>query len=114
VAVGRGTVRLHCTYGERTYSILLTNVLHIPAARSNLVSGVCLDKAGVTSTLGNGCVTLSLRGAPIVSGTIHNDMYRLNLSIVRPKPTTTRPIIPSTFAPHVAAASSRSADFYTA
>ena len=84
VAVSCGSVRLRCNYGGRTYSILLTNVLHIPAARSNLISGVRLDKAGVTSTLGNGTVTLSLHGSPIISGHIQNDMYRLNLSIVRP------------------------------
>jgi hypothetical protein len=114
VAVGRGAVRLRCTHGDCTYSILLTNMLHIPAARSNLVSGVCLDKAGVTSTLGDRCITLSLHSAPIVSGAIHNDMYRLNLSIVRPTNKTTSSTKPSTFPPHVAAASSRSADFYTA
>jgi hypothetical protein len=84
VAVGCSSVRLRCNYGGRTYSILLTNILHISAARSNLISGVCLDKAGVTSTLGNGTVTLSLHGSPIISGNIQNNMYRLNLSIVRP------------------------------
>ena len=40
IAIGRGTVRLWCTYGGCESSILLTNVLHILAARSNLISGV--------------------------------------------------------------------------
>jgi hypothetical protein len=114
VAVGCGSVRLRCNYGGRTYSILLTNVLHIPAARSNLISGVRLDKAGVTSTLGNGTVTLSLHGSPIISGNIQNDMYRLNLSIVRPAfVARKRGPSPST-APQASSTISQNPDFYIA
>jgi hypothetical protein len=65
-AIGLGTVRLRCKYGDRTSSILLTNVLHIPAARSNLVSGVRLDNAGVSTTLQNGTVVLSARAPHVV------------------------------------------------
>lgn len=75
VAVGRGTVRLEGKYGANTSPILLRNALHIPAARSNLISGIQLDKAGVTSTLGHNTITLSTKNKPIVSGTIVNDMY---------------------------------------
>jgi hypothetical protein len=87
LAVGRGTVRLEGHYLEQTSPILLTNVLHIPAARSNLISGVQLDKAGVTSTLGNNSIVLSIHGNIIVNGTLYNDMYRLNLHIVSPHST---------------------------
>jgi hypothetical protein len=110
-AIGLGTVRLRCKYGDRTSSILLTNVLHIPAARSNLVSGMCLDNAGVSTTLENGTVVLSARGSPIVDGAIHDDMYCLNLSIVRPSPRPTQPSLSSVSTLHAA---TQNADFYTA
>ena len=59
-------------------------MLHIPAARSNLISGLQLDKAGVISTLGNNTIFLSTNNQIIVTGTVINDMYRLNLNIIRP------------------------------
>jgi hypothetical protein len=85
VAVGKGSVRLKGFYGSSCSPILLHNVLHIPAARSNLISGVQLDKAGVVSTLGNNSICLSVNGQQIVSGHIINDMYRLDLQVVFPK-----------------------------
>jgi hypothetical protein len=51
---------------------------------SNLISGVQLDKVGVTAILGGGTATLSLRGQKVIKGAIHNNMFRLNISIVRP------------------------------
>ena len=84
LAIGRGTVRLESQHSHPKHSILLHNVLHIPAARSNLISGVQLDKAGVISTLGNKCITLSVNNQIIVRGTITNDMYRLDINIVTP------------------------------
>ena len=83
----------------------------IPAARSNLVSGVRLDNAGVSTTLENGTVVLSARGSPIVDGAIHDDMYRLNLSIVRPSPRPTQLSLPSVSTLHAA---TQNAGFYTA
>ena len=59
-AVGRGDVRVEDRYGDEETTILLCDVLHVPRARSNLISGVQLDKAGVIATLGGGHVTLSL------------------------------------------------------
>jgi hypothetical protein len=84
VAIGRGTVRLEGQHNGKKCLILLNNVLHIPAARTNLISGIQLDKAGVTSTLGNKSIFLSSNNQVIVSGSIINDMYRLNLNIVFP------------------------------
>jgi hypothetical protein len=83
-AVGRGTVRVEGCYGGRASIIRLTNVLHIPAARSNLISNQQLDNAGVTSVLGNGLVVLSIRGINIVGGALYNGMYKLNMKIIRP------------------------------
>lgn len=105
VAIGRGNVRLRCTYNDRvTKTIVLTDVLHIPAARSNLVSNVRLDKMGVFATLGDGGITLLFQGSPLVSGSLHHEMYRLNFSIIRP---------PSPRV-HTLSANTLDANFYTA
>jgi hypothetical protein len=87
IAIGKGTVRLKGHYGTHTSSILLKNMLHIPATRSNLISGVQLDKAGVTCTLGNNTIFLSVNDTIVVEGILFNDMYRLNLHIILPKRT---------------------------
>ena len=119
-AIGRGTVRVNGRYGTRVSPIVLHNVLHIPAARSNLISGPQLDLAGVSSLLGDGLATLSIRGENVVGGALHNDMYRLNMSIVRPdrqRPIFSRidPSPPSSrITPIAAAASSDQAGFYIA
>jgi hypothetical protein len=86
VAIGQGSVRLEGRYRNRTCDILLENVLHIPAARSNLISGIQLDKAGVTSALGNNTIFLSANDQIIVDGAITNDMYKLNVRVLPPKP----------------------------
>jgi hypothetical protein len=99
VAIGRGSVRLEGTYGNQQCSITLQNVLHIPAARSNLISGVQLDKAGVISTLGNNIITLSMNKKVLVDGNIINDMYRLNLRVL--SPTSKSPLVPLTLQPSV-------------
>ena len=82
VAIGRGTVRLEGRHEDETCSILLNNVLHIPAARTNLISGIQLDKAGVISTLGNHSIFLSIDNKVIIGGQIINDMYRLNVKVI--------------------------------
>src|SRR5882672_1261403 len=66
--------------------ILLHNIFHIPAARSNLISGIQLDKAGVVSTLGNNSIFLSVNNNTIIIGTISNDMYHLNLTVTKTNP----------------------------
>jgi hypothetical protein len=110
-AVGHGSVRLQSRYGHQTFSILLTDALHIPAARSNLVSGCQLDKAGVTATIGHGLVTLLFRGTNILNGTTQNGMYNLNASIIRASPPLLSRIATS---PVAAALSSAPEGFYTA
>ncbi|TDL16328.1 hypothetical protein BD410DRAFT_844467 [Rickenella mellea] len=83
-AIGRGTIRLQGSYNGRHSMILLENVLHIPAARSNLISGVLLGKSGIITTLGANAVTLSVNGTPVVGGRVINEMYRLDVKIIRP------------------------------
>ena len=79
-------MHLEAWHNNQQHSILLNNVLHIPAAHSNLISGVQLDKAGVVSTLGNNSILLSVNNKVLISGTVVNDMYRLNLTVIRPNP----------------------------
>jgi hypothetical protein len=83
-AVGHGVVRMRGRYGDRVRTIVLTRVLHVPSARVNLISGCQLAKAGVAVTLGNGFVTLAVNGVNIVGGAIYQDLYRLDMTIVRP------------------------------
>jgi hypothetical protein len=86
IAIGRGTIRLESRHNNQRHIILLKDALHIPAARSNLISGIQLDKASVISTLGNNSISLSVKGKTLVIGTVINDMYRLNLKIVPQMP----------------------------
>ena len=86
VAIGRGVIRVEGTYGSHKTPLCLHNVLHIPAACSNLISRIQLDKAGVTATSGNRLATLSVQGVGIVGEAIENDMYHLNLNIIHLQP----------------------------
>jgi hypothetical protein len=84
IAIGWGTIHLKGRYQNNKSSILLTNVLHIPAARTNLISGLQLNKVGVMSMLGNKLIYLSANNKIIVSRTVVNDMYHLDLTITPP------------------------------
>lgn len=81
-AIGRGTVRVKGYCGDRTSTIRLTEVLHVPHTRYNIISGVLLDRAGVTATMGNGCINLSFEGANIADGKIRDDFFCLNMSVI--------------------------------
>jgi hypothetical protein len=111
-AIGSGSVRVHAKYHDRLSSLLLTSALHIPAARSNLISGVELDNAGVIATLGHGRVSLSYSGSNLISGEIHDGMYRLDVAIVPPPPSESAP--PSPIAQVAEEANSSQSDFPTA
>jgi hypothetical protein len=115
VALGQGTVRLQCVFRARTSSILLTNVLHIPAARSNLISTNQLAKGGIVCTMGEKSATLFLNGLPLVSATTHNGMYHLNVTILRPAKPLPIPSLASRISPLVTTASDSSSlpDFCT-
>jgi hypothetical protein len=120
LSMGCGTVCVNGQYGNRVSPIVLHNVLHIPVARSNLISGPQLDIAGVFSLLEDGLATLSIRGENVVGGALHNNMYRLNMFIVCPnrqRPLLSRLDFSSPFSritPLAAAASSDQAGFYIA
>jgi hypothetical protein len=117
-AIGCGTVRVEGHYGTQECTILLKDALHIPAARCNLVSGVQLDKIGITATTGNGLVSLVFRNSNIVGGALEGDMYRLNMTIIRPSRSLSSRVQPQALitriSPMAAAASSDQQGFYTA
>jgi Pol polyprotein len=85
LAIGQGNVHLEGFHNHKKCSILLQNVLHIPTARTNLISGIQLDKSGIVATLGHNTVQLRLKNKVIVSSKIMNDMYQLNMNIIKPQ-----------------------------
>ena len=82
-AVGRGNVHLRAQHGSNSSTLLLTNVLQIPCAHSNLISGTELDRHGVISTLGNHSLTLSIHGTPFLDGFVEHGMIHLNAKPIR-------------------------------
>jgi Pol polyprotein len=86
-AISQGTV---CLKGYHEYDkcfILLQDVLHIPDARINLVSGIQLDKDSVVTTIGHNTIQLYSNNKIIVSRKLVNDMYQLNMRIIKPHKT---------------------------
>jgi hypothetical protein len=78
-AIGIGSIKLVGKHEEKESFITLRNVLHIPAARSNLISQIQLDKVGINAKMGRGRIILEREGKPVVEGWVQSDMYRLNL-----------------------------------
>ena len=117
-AIGCSTICIEGRYGTRTCTILLKHALHIPAACCNLVSGVQLDKIGITATTGNGLVSLAYQNSNIVGGALEGNMYRLNMTIIRPSRASLSQIHPQSLitriSPIAAATSSDQQGFYTA
>ena len=83
-AIGRGSVRLSSHPAYQHSSILLTNALHIPLARSNLISGTQLHDRGVFVTIGNHSLTLSHRDNIFLDGVVEGGMMRLHTKPIRP------------------------------
>jgi hypothetical protein len=114
-AIGRGNVRLQTSHASKTSSIVLADVLHIPRARSNLISGGQFDERGVHTRLGDGKSSFFYRGVPFLDGFLKNRFYHLNIKVVRP---TTLPlsarISPSSTEPTLAVADALQPDFCTA
>lgn len=80
-AVGIGTVHVEAwREGGKRVLYELTNCLHVPSARYNLISQAQLDRAGVEATVGNSKVTLHKQGLILLDGKLStNLMYRLNM-----------------------------------
>ncbi|KAJ6467034.1 hypothetical protein DFH09DRAFT_804682, partial [Mycena vulgaris] len=61
-AVGKGKIVMEITYDGTKHNFSVSNALHIPTARCNLISGSRIDKKGVSTQTGNGKITY-LNGA---------------------------------------------------
>lgn len=82
-AIGKGTVRVKgWVDGEELREYLLTNCLHIPSARYNLISQAQFNHKGIEARVGGGNITQSRGGKRMVTGKLNrDDMYKLNMII---------------------------------
>lgn len=81
VAVGRGKVKLIGKLSSGSViQTIITDALHIPTGRCNLLSQTALDKKGVSSRTGNGLIELIYNGQTIIEGAIKNDLYQLHVT----------------------------------
>ncbi|KAJ7915200.1 hypothetical protein B0H13DRAFT_1559237, partial [Mycena leptocephala] len=53
-AVGKGNIMLKSTYDGVQRNFSVSNALHIPTVRCNLISGSRLDRKGVNTQTGSG------------------------------------------------------------
>lgn len=75
-AVGVGDVHLRADCNGRTSWVKLSDVLHVPSARLNLVSQGCLERRGMESRSANGTMVLSHRGTEIMVGRLQaNNLF---------------------------------------
>lgn len=94
-AIGRGSVRITSHPNYHHSSILLTNVLHIPLARSNLISSGQLGERDVVATLAKRTFALSHRGKTFLDGVVEHGMFRLQTTPIRPSPSLLSRISPT-------------------
>lgn len=79
-APAAGTIRLTSTVDGQTSIFDISEVLHVPTARVNLISGSALDKKGVIAVLGKGKISLARKGKVFAEGKLWKDLYRLNVT----------------------------------
>ena len=74
--IGEGNVVQRYAIDDRQQEITFTRALHTPTLNANLISVGALDKAGLSTTFGNGKgVTRKPDGTVILAGTNVNGMY---------------------------------------
>ena len=113
-AVGVGDVYLRSICQGATKNLKLSNVLHVPTSRLNLVSQGCLERREISCKTSNGNITLFTQdGTSIIEGSLTDDnLYQLRLEpIARPN---ADPISACQGEPIISAATGKSQDFYTA
>ena len=83
VIKGRGTIDLESEYGGQQYVLRLTDVLHIPSNRNNLLSLGRWDDAGGTYRSDAGVLKLAVKtGTVIATGRkIHNHLYKMMVRV---------------------------------
>lgn len=84
-AVGIGAVHVEAWRdGGNKVLYELTNCIHVPSARYNLISQAQLDRAGAAAVVGNGKITIHQQGLILLDGRLgSNLMYKLNMWPVR-------------------------------
>jgi len=84
-AVGKGRIVLKSTYDSMTRNFSVSNVLHIPTARCNLICGTQLDQRGVNTETGNGKITyFNAANVPFATGSIMKDLYKMDVDTMEP------------------------------
>ncbi|KAJ7111118.1 hypothetical protein C8R46DRAFT_838123, partial [Mycena filopes] len=79
----KGKVVLKTMYDGATRHFSLSNALHIPTARCNLISGSRLDRKGVNTQTGNGKITyFNAANVPFATGAIVRDLYKMEVEVV--------------------------------
>ncbi|KAL0423391.1 UNVERIFIED_CONTAM: hypothetical protein Sradi_0873900 [Sesamum radiatum] len=71
---GKGSVEVHFTSGKR---LLLTNVLHVPKIRKNLVSAALLCKKGLKAIIESEKLIFTKSGVFVGKGYYCNGMFKL-------------------------------------
>lgn len=80
-AVGIGKVKLAATLRDGSaVNTILSEVIHVPSGRCNLISQTALDKKGVKSYTGDGHISLIYRDRCIMEGKISSDLYKLDVT----------------------------------
>ncbi|CAL1413330.1 unnamed protein product [Linum trigynum] len=74
--LGSGTVELFFTSGKK---VVLTNVLHVPDVRKNLVSGFMLCKKGIKVVIESDRVILTKAGMFVGKGYVSDGMFKLSI-----------------------------------
>ncbi|KAJ3843954.1 hypothetical protein F5878DRAFT_603225 [Lentinula raphanica] len=83
IAVGKGTVNLQAKVKNTPRSFSISNVLYIPSARCNLISGSRLDKKGVKTKTGDGKITYyNSHSIPFAMGSVVRDLFRMEVTPV--------------------------------
>jgi hypothetical protein len=83
-APGKGTIVLRTTHKGISQMFSISNVLHVPIAHCNLISGSRLDRKGVRTMMGNGKITyFSKEHGAFASGRIVSDLYQMDVVPVK-------------------------------
>lgn len=82
-AVGMGDLIFDTKYDGRSRTLRLSNVLHVPSARLNLISQGCLERKGIACRSGNGQLVLTTHGYDILRGSLGaNNLFLLDVTPV--------------------------------
>lgn len=93
-AIGIGDMYIKSTCQGRSYVLKLSNVLHVPTARLNLVSQGRLERKSIHCHSGDGRMSLFMNGDQVVQGRLTpNNLFLLDMTPFRrlPNMTTSTP-----------------------